>query len=177
MPYEEFEEDFGGQLEQLVGAAIYTLLGNKGFFKTWGKLRKDFKQFKANIKQMWQKKMGKFLSWLLSTISTGILRFILFFVVLFFNIFKPLLRWLYPTIVGIFQPLTKKGKQITFQDYYWRSLPMDNTADDLLLGTEFTELWVPLQYTEKCMSLLNDMFKGRVVKHVHNILLTCKISN
>lgn len=158
VPYEEFEENFGGQLEQLVGAVFFTLLGNKGFFKTLGKLGKDFRQFKTNIKQIWQKKMGKFLAWLFSIISTGILGLIIFFVVLFFSIFKPLLLWLYPSIVGIFQPLTKEGKEKTFQDYYWRSLPMDNTADDILIGTEFTEIFIPLQYTERAMQLLNELY-------------------
>jgi D-arabinono-1,4-lactone oxidase len=151
-------------LEQLVGAVFFTLLGNNGFFKIWGKLGKDFRQFETNIKQIWQKKMGKFLAWLFSIISTGILGLIIFFVVLFFSIFKPLLLWLYPSIVGIFQPLTKEGKEKTFQDYYWRSLPMDNTADDLLMGTEFTEIWVPLKYTEQSMNLLNDLFKEKGFK-------------
>ena len=45
--------------------------------------------------------------------------------------------------------MTGKGKPTLFDDYYWRSLPMDNTADDILLGTEFTEIWVPLQYTQR----------------------------
>jgi D-arabinono-1,4-lactone oxidase len=158
VPYEEFSENFGGQLEQLAGATFFTLLGNKGFFKTWGKLQRDFRQFKKNLIKMWQKKMPKWLAWLLATISTGVLRFILFFVVLFFSIFKPLLMKLYPTIVNIFQPLTKPGKEVKFTDYYWRSLPMDNTADDVLMGTEFTEIWIPLQYTEKSMQLLKQMF-------------------
>ena len=35
---------------------------------------------------------------------------------------------------------------------------MDNTANDILMGTVFTEIWVPIQFTEKCMNLLNDMF-------------------
>ena len=36
---------------------------------------------------------------------------------------------------------------------------MDNTADDVLMGTEFTEIWIPLQYTQESMNQLNKMFK------------------
>lgn len=154
VPYEEFSEDFFGQAEQLTGAVFFTLLGNKGFFTTWGKLGRDFTQFHTNLRQIWQAKFGKFLG---SALATGMFRFVFFFVVLFFSLFKSLLLALYPTIVNLFQPMSKKGKpNTTFQDYYWRSLPMDNTADDVLMGTAFTEIWIPLKYTERSMNLLRD---------------------
>ncbi len=35
---------------------------------------------------------------------------------------------------------------------------MDNAADDILMGTEFTEIWIPLQYTEEVMKSLDEMF-------------------
>jgi hypothetical protein len=156
VPYEEFKNSLGGQLEQLLGAVFFTLLGNKGFSNIWGKLGKDFNQFKSNLR-----KIGKSSTSPFPAIFTTILQIILFFVVLFFSIFRQLLLSLYPAVVGVFEPLTKQGEQTTFQDYYWRSLPMDNTADDILMGTEFTEIWVPLQHTEKSMKLLNEMYKEK----------------
>ena len=35
---------------------------------------------------------------------------------------------------------------------------MDNEADDILMGTEFTEIFIPIKYTEKVMNLLNDIY-------------------
>lgn len=46
-------------------------------------------------------------------------------------------------------------------DYTWRSLPMDNGANDILLGTEFTEIWVPISETKRCMNILKKMFEEK----------------
>jgi len=35
---------------------------------------------------------------------------------------------------------------------------MDNGADDILIGTEFTEIFIPLKYTEQVMQLLNEHY-------------------
>ena len=83
--------------------------------------------------------------------------------VLFFSLFKGLLKKFYPAILGLFQPMTKKGEPERFRDYYWRSLPMDNSAGDVLLGTGFTELFVPLQHTERAMNVLNEWYKEKGV--------------
>jgi D-arabinono-1,4-lactone oxidase len=41
---------------------------------------------------------------------------------------------------------------------------MDNSADDILMGTEFTEIWIPVAYTQKAMNLLNQLFNKEGVK-------------
>jgi len=159
VPYYEFTtKPFSTQLEQLGASVLFTLLGNKGFLKTWRKLGKDFKQFKNNLRKDWLKNEGKFLGGFISGAITFILKVLFFFVVLFFSIFKSLLIKLYPTIVDILQPLTKDGKAQLFMDYMWRSLPMDNGADDILMGTEFTEIWIPVSETAHTMRVLKKLF-------------------
>jgi hypothetical protein len=64
-----------------------------------------------------------------------------------------------PKLLGAFIPLDgKKGPQ-RFTDYGWSGLPMDNSANDELLTTEFTEAWIPLDRTEEVMRLLNRYFR------------------
>ena len=53
-----------------------------------------------------------------------------------------------------------KGEPQSFRDVSWQGLPMDNQADDKLLPTEFTELWVPLGRTRQSMGLLNEYFRA-----------------
>lgn len=44
---------------QLGAAVLFTLLGNKGFFKVWGKLRKCFRHFRHEITEIWSRKTWK----------------------------------------------------------------------------------------------------------------------
>jgi D-arabinono-1,4-lactone oxidase len=78
--------------------------------------------------------------------------------VLLFSTFKKPLLWLYPAILNSLQPLSKKGKAELFMDYTYRSLPMDNAANDVFLGTEFTEIWVPIEKTRQAMNLLKQLY-------------------
>jgi D-arabinono-1,4-lactone oxidase len=70
----------------------------------------------------------------------------------------------FPQLVDLFIALDvdkdggEKGKPQTFQDWGWHGLPMDNQASDLLMRTEFTEVWLPLRRTEQAMGLLRDYF-------------------
>ena len=71
---------------------------------------------------------------------------------------------IFPKLLGIFIPLdaqksgTEKGKPQVFNDYAWHGLPMDNVADDVLLRTAFTEMWVPIIRTREAMQLLKEYF-------------------
>lgn len=71
---------------------------------------------------------------------------------------------IFPKILDIFvppdseKPGVTKGEPQSFRDYGWHGLPMDNQADDELLPTEFTEIWVPLARTQQVMQLLYDYF-------------------
>lgn len=50
------------------------------------------------------------------------------------------------------------GQPQRFHDYAWSGLPMDNAADDQLLPTGFTEIWLPLGLTQQVMALLRQYF-------------------
>ena len=149
---------FINKLQQLAGAILFTLLGNKGFFKIWGKLYYDFKRFRILLKESWQKKIGKFFGTLFSWLITFLLELIAIVPVFLLSIFRFILKMLLPMVIRTLQPLTKKGKGNLFMDYYWRSLPMDIAADEILMGTEFTEIFIPIKYTERAMQLLNDIY-------------------
>lgn len=51
----------------------------------------------------------------------------------------------------------KPGPQ-QFQDYGDSGLPMDNQISDLLMPTEFTELWIPIDKTAAVMQLLSTYY-------------------
>jgi hypothetical protein len=159
VPYKLFGDiPFLSKLEQLAGAILFTMLGNKSFLTTWKKLYKDFRRFRLYTKKLWQVKFGKFYGWLLSGLLTLLLEIIAIIPVFFLSIFRFLLKMILPFVIRTLQPISEKGKGTLFMDYYWRSLPMDNEADDILMGTEFTEIFIPIKYTERVMNLLNDIY-------------------
>ncbi len=71
---------------------------------------------------------------------------------------------LFPKLLGIFiqldsdKPGLEKGEPQSFRDYAWTGLPMDNEADDELLRTAFTEIWVPITRTQCVMRMLKEYF-------------------
>ena len=52
------------------------------------------------------------------------------------------------------------GKTEEFQDHAYLGLPMDNTADDILVPTMFTEIWVPLSCATKATNAINEYFNS-----------------
>jgi hypothetical protein len=157
VPYQEFAPNIFGWIEQLLGSIFFVLLGNRNPFAIVAKLCRNYARFCRCVATMWSAVLGPF-AWLPAILVTLFLAALLLVPTLIFMLIPPLLAALFPAALNILQPMTGTGKPTLFEDYYWRSLPMDNTADDILLGTEFTEIWIPLQYTEQCMNLLNDMF-------------------
>jgi D-arabinono-1,4-lactone oxidase len=158
VPYLEFTPDLGGWIEQLLGSIFYVLLGNRGFARTVPKLFRNYLRFFDCVVTMWSGKLGALPAALLAALVTLLIAAIMLVPTLIFILVPALLTALFPYALGIFQPMSKNGVPTLFEDYYWRSLCMDNTADDILLGTEFTEIWVPIQYTQQCMNLLNQLF-------------------
>ncbi|WP_164118124.1 FAD-binding oxidoreductase [Sphingorhabdus sp. Alg239-R122] len=157
-PYQEFTPDLGGQAEQLLASIFFTTLGNNSIFQEMPKIGRNFKQFRSNVAKLWSDKIGGFLASFLSWLITVVIGIIMMIPIIIFALFPSIIRALFPYALPIFQPMTKPGKPTMFQDYYWRSLCMDNTADDVMMGTEFTEIWIPIQHSERAMNLLNDMF-------------------
>ncbi|HEY8784417.1 MAG TPA: D-arabinono-1,4-lactone oxidase [Mucilaginibacter sp.] len=156
VPYEEFgDTNFSTNLEELGASMLFTMLGNSKFSQVWQKLKASFTKFNTLTNQSWG---NGFFSWLIAGLVTFILKAIFFLMILFFMTFKGLLHALYPVVLDILQPLTKKGKGQLFMDYTYSSLPMDNNANDIIMDTEFTEIWIPLSETARAMRLLDKMF-------------------
>lgn len=155
-PYDEFgDTKFSTNLEELFASILFTMLGNPKFLLVWRKLKPSFAEFNSLTTKAWG---NGFFAWLFSGLVTFIMQVIGFLLAIFFMTFKGLLRALYPVILDALQPLTNDGKAQLFMDYTYRSLPMDNNANDIMMGTEFTEIWVPLSETVHVMNVLNKMF-------------------
>ena len=156
-PYEEFaDNNFVSNVEQLGASMLFTMLGNSKFGVVWHKLKPSFEEFRHLTELSWG---GGWFAKFIAFIITLILKGIGFFLTLFFMTFTGLLHKLYPVVVDILQPLTKKGEAQLFMDYTYSSLPMDNGANDVMMGTEFTEIWIPLSDTQRAMVLLDKLFK------------------
>jgi FAD/FMN-containing dehydrogenase len=78
---------------------------------------------------------------------------------------------LFPRLLDLGLPLdTRKrgmhrGEPQAFRDWSWQGLPMDDQASDVLLATEFTELWTPLDRAGEVMRLLRDHFDAPADPH------------
>ena len=56
--------------------------------------------------------------------------------------------------------LNEIDKNVEFQDYGYSGLPMDNSADDIIVPVMWTELWAPLSRATEITTLLRDYFKN-----------------
>jgi hypothetical protein len=84
------------------------------------------------------------------------------------RLLAPLLRtglpWLVPAALNAVLPVDdrkpgmRRGEPQSFHDWSWEGLPMDNQADDVLLWTQFTELWVPIGRATEVVGLLRAYF-------------------
>ncbi len=76
----------------------------------------------------------------------------------------PTLPWLVPLALNTVlatddhKPGIRRGEPQSFHDWSWEGLPMDNQADDVLLWTQFTELWVPIGRATEVVGLLRAYF-------------------
>jgi hypothetical protein len=105
--------------------------------------------------------IGRYPAWL-NEIENPSVRGIIEFV---FNIlFKP---FLLPFVINLFVEADSdktgaaKGKPQRFWDTWWRGLPMDNQVDDTIMGTCFTELWIPLDQTQAAMQALRNLYQTK----------------
>jgi D-arabinono-1,4-lactone oxidase len=158
VPYQEFTPDLGGQAKQLMASLFFVLLGNRNLGRIFKLLFKNVSQFRGNVTGIWSSGMlgaaGALLAWIPAVIAA----LVLVLAGLVLGIIPGTMRYLFTTILPMFNPITKASAPTRFSDWYWRSLCMDNTADDVLLGTEFVEIWLPIQYTAQVMTLLQAMF-------------------
>ena len=159
-PYHEFSNDgFTTILLELVCAIFYTLLGNKNPLRSLWKSILDFNRFRFLLDSRWKKNLGSFFAGLFSFLLTLIIALILILPIILLSIFQFIPQLLLPYIINLIQPITTpKNPAKEFEDYYYRSLPMDNVTDDILLGTEFTEIWIPINRTTEIMNLLKEHY-------------------
>lgn len=160
VPYQQFTPDLLGQAKQFMASIFFVLLGNTNLFTILKLLMTKVVRLYSNLVFMWRghgvgtgpaRAAGPAV---LAAAVGGIAGVVL-------GIVPGTMQRLFSTVLPLFNPLTKPGGQTTFSDWYWRSLPMDNTADDVFLGTEFVEIWLPIQYTQQVMGLLQGMFDAK----------------
>ncbi len=179
-PYYEFSSDpIVSDLEQLGTAILYMLLGmsdNKTAAQAIQHALERFKEmvevdFESAMKEH-QHKIPEAVYMLLSNLlQFGINRFTVVPL-------RAIAKYLLPQIIDLIQPLTtdKRGVK-TFGDVYYNILPKDNNVDDELMGTEFTELWIPVQYCQKVMQLLRDYYQAHREKEGNNTEVTGAFPN
>ncbi len=159
VPYQQFTPDFGGQTLQFLGALIFVIVGNTSPLRIikliWQKVGIYLENLGFVLSQGNSSGLSRFLTFLLGCVL-GIIALAIGSVLAFFN---GLMRNIFAKLLPVFQPMTKPGEETTFSDWYWRSLCMDNTVSDGLLGTEFTEIWVPIQHAEAVMNLYQKLFE------------------
>ncbi|MGH6786375.1 MAG: hypothetical protein ACREBO_06055 [Novosphingobium sp.] len=154
VPYQEFTTDLIGQVKQLAASTIYVLIGNDELGRIFSLLAVNLRQFHRNLGGMWGKGAGE----LGAGAVTVVLGALVLLVGAIMGLLKGSMRALFRHVLPLFAPLSKPAP---FHDWYWRSLCMDNTADDVLLGTEFIEVWVPIQHTQRVMTLFRGMFEAK----------------
>jgi len=66
-------------------------------------------------------------------------------------------------------PTKPGGGHQVFNDTWWNGLPMDQHINYVLEPTAFTEMWVPLKYTQEIMEMLRDGFIDGTLKTLYGI--------
>ena len=144
MPYEEFgPSEAGEEVQEMAAAILFTIAGNLDDLSVVpAKLNRDFENFEDGLAlALDQLGLSAGLSKLLAEVLGGASELVVDAAI---KILGPAIQERLPTafpkFIDLFQPMTGKKGPKTFQDWAWRSLPMDNAANDVLLGTEFTEI-------------------------------------
>lgn len=165
-PYEEFTDH--PEAAEVAISIFLTIIGNLDDLQAAKpKLVPTFEQLNSALDYLLTKDlgaMGKILAdaltkWLQEGVDAMI-----DFLTPMAGAIKVMLPYAYPEVLNIFVPLDSKkpapntGDPQHFQDYGWSGLPMDNQADDTLVPTEFTEIWLPISLTQQVMNILNTYF-------------------
>ncbi len=159
VPYQQFTPGFSGQTSMLLASLFFVLLGNTNLGTILGLLRKNVLQYFLNLARLWESGLIGGLRGVLSFAGAAMVSAGVFLIGALLGLIPGVMRGLFHLILPLFNPVQSTAKATRFSDWYWRSLCMDNTADDVLLGTEFVEIWLPIQYTQQVMNLLRTMFE------------------
>ena len=166
-PYEEFTNR--PELAEVFISLLYTIVGN---VSDLSHARPQLELTFARVENLldlepWVRKLGRS--------GEGLARFLdhaaRFGVEAAILVLEPFAEWIgrdiptiFPKLLGSFITLdsdkdgSERDQPQRFQDYGWAGLPMDNGADDQLVPTEFSEIWVPLGRTQDVMEILNGYF-------------------
>jgi FAD/FMN-containing dehydrogenase len=163
--YEEFTAD--PALAELEASLIYTILGNlDDLSPTRGQLKKTFDYLTADLRAALSRR-GRFGALAACVLRGGLGLAVDVAVTLiapFAPLVKRLLPWLFPRLLDRFVKLDSgqagmhRGEPQSFHDWAWRGLPMDDQADDTLVPTEFSEMWIPLGRAGEAVRRLRDYF-------------------
>jgi hypothetical protein len=166
-PYEEFTDR--PRSAQVLLSIIYTILGNlDDLSEAKPKLDETFDELDQALELLAKADgLGRIGTWLAKALGEAI-EFGVDAAITVLEPFAPFIKRelpdIFPKLLGVFAPLDsekggmRKGEPQAFRDYGWSGLPMDNQADDELVPTEFTEMWVPLARTQEVMQLLQAYF-------------------
>jgi D-arabinono-1,4-lactone oxidase len=166
-PYEEFTDH--PDLAEVFISLLYTIVGNISDLRhARPQLERTFERVENLLElEPWVRQLGR--------IGEGLARFLdhaaQFGVEAAITVLEPFadlmgreIPTIFPKLLGTFISLDsekdgdQKGQPQHFQDYGWAGLPMDNGADDELVPTEFSEIWVPLTRTQEVMEILRAYF-------------------
>ena len=166
-PYLEFGNN--PEATQLLISIFYTIIGNlDDLSAAKGKLEDNFDQLEKALDALLARNGQSTMDQILAKVISGALEFgvdvAITILIPFARIIKSQLPELMVWALNTFVELDKdkkgaaQGTPQAFRDYGWTGLPMDNQADDILLATEFTEIWIPIGETKKTMNTLKDYF-------------------
>lgn len=166
--YERFGEH--PQQTQYFISVLFTILGNlDDLSQAKPKLEDNFEALEQALEKLSEVedlgRAGKLLAWFLSqAIELGVDTAITMLEPVA-GLIKGAIPDFFPRLLDVFvtldeeKPGTRKGEPSSFRDHAFLGLPMDNAADDALLPTEFTEIWIPLPRTREVMTVLRDYFR------------------
>ncbi|HEX2087202.1 MAG TPA: D-arabinono-1,4-lactone oxidase [Solirubrobacteraceae bacterium] len=167
-PYRRFGDDDPERTQHFI-SVLFTILGNlDDLSRARQRLEDDFEALERALEMLAETEglghAGDVLAAFLSrAIALGVDAAITMLQPIAGLLKETIPQW-YPKLIDAFVPLDEdrkgvgKGQPATFRDHAFLGLPMDNAADDTLLPTQFTEIWVPLGRTREVMGLLRDYF-------------------
>jgi D-arabinono-1,4-lactone oxidase len=167
-PYQQFGND--PELTELAFSFILTVIGNlDDLSRVKDLLRPNLAQLEEAVETMLKPRLGPVIGELLAKFAAALAAGAFDVGLAVAKLLAPELRRHLPKIfadvLGFAVPLDGgKGPQ-QFQDYAWHGLPMDNQADDVLVPTEFTEAWLPVQHAARAMQLLRGWFDAAADPH------------
>ncbi|MEA2427515.1 MAG: hypothetical protein QOF37_1143, partial [Thermoleophilaceae bacterium] len=165
--YEEFTDH--PESAEVLMSIFLTIFGNlDDLSQAKPKLEETFDQLQEALELLYAQKdlgwFGELLAKVLSRVAEGGVDAAITLLEPAAPLIKRALPDIFPKLVGIFVSLDddkagmQKGEPQAFRDYGWQGLPMDNQANDVLVPTEFTELWIPLPRTQQAMEVLQAWF-------------------